>query len=359
MVKAVIYINTNMWHFSQIVTGYLLLKKQEIVDLEIKYEEYRQWSNVLKVFIDGVPVVYDMSDNSAVDEEHYARVQVYFKRMCLKSDLANKSKLQPLGFNYPCYLKGWDFYKINNRLLPLLTKVSLQRFRYIPLLPNFLGLHDSIKSGDYTIFENDKIDRPFNIQYSTRLWSFDGVGDNTVFIEDRKKVNQGRIDLVKMLKNVFKDNYSGGIEGNFAAKQLAPDLIIPNKNYNKVNYVKTLKNSAVGIVTPGLEDSISWKFGEYIAAGLAIVCTPDFLKYAVPGNFLPGKNFLVYRTLEECEANIAHLKENHNELVAMMSANIKYYNENLKPDKLVLNTVKIALKSNSTTSYFSTKKIDV
>lgn len=344
MNKVVFNLNTSQWHFWQILSGFLLLQKQGQVKLTINYGTWRKYNTVAMATINDIPVAYDINDAAVINEEIYEQVEFYFKRMCLKSDLETHPKLYPLGFNYLCYIKGWDFFKINHRLLPLFKKVSLQRFRYLPWVPDFLGWEDSITSSNYKVFETDNIERSFLIQYSTRLWRW-GNTNNPEWIAERKRLNVERINLVRLLKDKFKGYYFGGIQDGSLVQEMAPELVLDKKAYDKKGYVNNLKKSTIGIVTPGLEDSIAWKFGEYVATGLAILCTPEFLKYQLPGNFVEGQHFLLFNSPEECVAIIKRLQNDKQQLQQIMQANLTYYKGYLKPDKLIGNTIAIANRS--------------
>jgi hypothetical protein len=352
MHKVILYFNTNQVHFSQLITGFTLLQNEKIVELHFRYEKYRQWCNILKATINDVPVVYDLSDLSNIDDAEYKRVDFYFKRMCLKNDLERFPKLRPLGFNYPCYTKDWNYFKIFNRLLPVFDKVAVQRLRYLPVLPKFFKLADSLASCDYKNFESNNAKRQFIIQFSTRLWGLT-PSDDPEWAQGRTQLNQDRIKLVRLLKKEVGTIYFGGIEGNTIGYQLAPDLVIDKKQYEKEKYLQNLKNSSIGIVTPGLTDSIAWKFGEYTAAGLAILCTPESMKYVLPGDFTEGKNYLIFTTPEECVEKIRYLQNNRDKLLSIMEANSNYYQEYLRPDKLVHRTILI---TNKTKSMFSSQK---
>ncbi len=347
MNKVVFNLNTSQWHFWQILSGFLLLQKQGQLKFSIKYGTWRLYNTVAIATINDIPVAYDINDAADINEEIYSKVAFYFKRMCLKTDMDTHPKLRPLGFNYLCYTKGWDFFKINHRLLPLFKKVGLQRFRYLPWVPDFLGWEDSIVSSNYKIFEIENTDRPFLIQYSTRLWRW-GNTKNPVWITERKRLNAERIELVRLLKNNFNGFYFGGIQDGSLVQELAPDVVLDKKAYDKKSYVNNLKKSTVGIVTPGLEDSIAWKFGEYVATGMAILCTPEFLKYALPGNFKEGENYLIFTSPEDCVEKIKWLQHNQTELKNMMQNNLNYYKNFLRPDKLISNTINIVISSKDT-----------
>ena len=71
----------------------------------------------------------------------------------------------------------------------------------------------------------------------------------------------------------------------------------------------------------------------------------DPFRYSVPGDFLPGKNYLEYRTAEECITAVQKLVEDPQLLLSMKTANQEYYRNYLKPDVLIANTLKIVGKS--------------
>ncbi len=91
------------------------------------------------------------------------------------------------------------------------------------------------------------------------------------------------------------------------------------------------------MATTGLHNSIGWKFGEYVAASRAILSEP--LIYGLPGNFEHGKNYLPFNNEDELLHKTYSLLKNKDELLDMMNSNFHYYNNFLRPDKLVLNTL--------------------
>lgn len=109
----------------------------------------------------------------------------------------------------------------------------------------------------------------------------------------------------------------------------------------KSNYIKQLKQHTICIATTGLHGSIGWKLAEYVAFSKAIVT--EMLRYKVPGSFDNYKNYLEFTTPEQCVEKVSDLLQNRAARNKMMEHNYSYYNNHLRPDALVLNTINTAL----------------
>ncbi len=326
-------------HLNQVISGFFLLHKQKKINLTVKYGAYNAMFPFLFVNANGKKLVYDMADRSAINEEFYANCDFYFKRMCLKTDLEKFSKLHPYGFNYSCYVPGLNFLKINFKIMPKFSIGSYTKLlKYIPFLSGLFKIANALSNTVYTKFEQAPNKRNFHIIFSARLWD-PQKNENPLLQVERKKINAERVELVRNLHREFGNEYTGGIQDSYIVKSLAPDTIIPSKLYYKPNYLKNLKNSTIAIATAGLEDSIGFKFGEYIAASAVVLTTSDFELYAFPGNFNRNQNYLIYKTEQECINMIKDLKHSAEKMHAIMENNYAYYNAFLRPDKLILNTL--------------------
>ena len=154
-------------------------------------------------------------------------------------------------------------------------------------------------------------------------------------------VTSQRIDLVNGLKKELGDKFIGGLEDNEIARKLCPELISKNKYTDKFQFMNMTKSNNICIASVGLHDSIGWKFGEYVAAGKAIVTDP--LKYVLPGDFKEDKNYKCYSNIDECINKVKILLSDIDEVHRMEENNIKYYKKYVRPDNLVLNTLNVAL----------------
>lgn len=80
--------------------------------------------------------------------------------------------------------------------------------------------------------------------------------------------------------------------------------------------------------------------GEYVAAAKAIVTEP--IPAVLPGDFQEGSHYLTFTSAEECVAAVDRLVRNPALLENIQNANYRYYQNYLKPDVMIRNTLKIA-----------------
>ena len=78
-----------------------------------------------------------------------------------------------------------------------------------------------------------------------------------------------------------------------------------------------------------------------MAAGKAIVTEPLF--YEVPYGFCEDKNYLTYTDIHSCISNCEGLLGDTDAVHAMEFENKAYYESHVRPDMLVLDSLKIAL----------------
>lgn len=229
------------------------------------------------------------------------------------------SKIYPLGFNYHVTIKGnpQDKYITGN-----IRQIAHN------LLTALMG------GKPRSYFTEDKIHdiKPANaskpvVLFLARLWKGDRNMD----------INNMRINIIKTLKQKYADNFIGGLQDSPLVREMCPDLRVPRIYTCRNKYLKRMHKADICIASTGLHKSIGWKMGEYVAAGKAIVS--EKLYYAVPGDFEAGKNYLEYNTVDECVAAVDRLMTEPDLLNRLSDNNLLYYNEYLKPDKLVLNAL--------------------
>jgi hypothetical protein len=109
----------------------------------------------------------------------------------------------------------------------------------------------------------------------------------------------------------------------------------------KGTYLELLRTASIGIATVGLEKSNGWKLAEYVAGAKAIVT--EGLHSEVPGDFRSGLNYLEFTDARECVDRVGDLVSNPVRRLEMMNRNRQYYLSHLRPDKLVLNAIRVAL----------------
>lgn len=339
-------------HLYQILAGYTLLARQGIIKLTIetlkKHNSIHLPDNVLEVIINNeIRVLYDLNDgydNLLTDDQYYvdfmnnllANCDFYFKRSYSKvynQTLNHQNKLYPLGLNYMVTTSR----NVAHKPLPLEEyKERVKKLvRKIPFTEYYNGKYKT------TAFEDiPQKDMNPKILFMARLW--DVSGDNLLQdsrkSEERKYINYVRAECIRLCRKEFGDRFFGGVNPTPYSQENYPDIVIDDKNITKRNnYLKKVKESAICISTMGLHESIGWKFAEYVAASKAIVT--EKLHYEVPGEFFEGRNYLTFNTPEQCVNQLYTLLENAEQRYQMMVNNFEYYHQNVRPDRLVLNSI--------------------
>jgi len=288
-----VFFNSTLPHFSQLITGLEYLRVHNKIELRYKLELYHYPVHIFRIDYNGLSLFFDMSDNSGIDWKIYEESDFYIKRMLLKTDFHQYNKLIPFGLNYSVFYENsylkYLFFKKRG-----LLKYSL---KYFKVLSKIIGINDSISNNSL-----DNMDAtPFlgkQILFRARLWDPDN-NETDWKKKERINLNEERILINRLLKKDYNTHFKGGIQKDAFSEKQCPDLLLSKNEYHKSTYLKELKASSIGIVNRGLEDSIGWKMGEYVAHGLAII-TSSIDKFELPGNFEEGENYLKYESVEEC-----------------------------------------------------------
>ena len=157
--------------------------------------------------------------------------------------------------------------------------------------------------------------------------------------EHRSMLNEMRAECVRQLNAEFGPRFSGGLEPT--AYALAhPDyssLVKDRTKTSKKAYLEQMHRTDVCVGSLGLGDANGWKMGEYVSASRAIV--NERMRYLVPGDFAPGRNYQEFTTADECVEQVGRLLNNPEAVHQMKCENQHYYREYLRPDKLVLRSL--------------------
>jgi hypothetical protein len=254
-----------------------------------------------------------------------------------------KGKVQPLCLYYKTTLAGCETHKYNSALG--LKDNIIKLLRRIPLKNN----EKSFSSLDYRNFEcSPKLTKETKILFLARMWEPNIVHENPdmqyhadVKNEERHIINEMRAELITKCKSEFGNNFNGGVTASDYSQNNYKNIIVDSKLTNKFNYMDAVKNSDICISNMGLHRSNGGKLPEYVVASKAIVS--EKLHYQAPGNFVNGKNYLEYQTVDECIESITFLIENPKKRYQMMLDNFKYYHDYLRPDRIVLNAIHVVL----------------
>mgnify|MGYP003575829368 FL=1 len=332
-------------HLMQLYAGFFKLKQQGLIDLVLIPKKYIHRTNpIINATIDKKhKVIYDTQDglswitgskeqNLEYFKNNY-KADFYFKRSYhrdMEAYRPGNCKIFPLGFNYNVHpdenllhltetlsLKLKYFIKTNEPL----KKVFNKRFYYAADFEWY-----PVKNG------YDKI------LFSTRVW--DPKGEDVFSVEEkelREKINHMRISCLDACKKEFGNRFSGGLWLDDFSEKNYKAYTLPFSKTSKSAFLNQVKSHSICIATTGLFQSIGWKMGEYVAASRAIVS--EKLNFELPGRFKEGENYFEFNDEVQLLEKVHLLLSNRELLQQMMKNNYEYYNNYLKPDILVLNTL--------------------
>lgn len=332
MEKLTLWVESQVSHMGQIITGCLMLKEQgrdvEIIDNSKKQKNF---SPMIRAEYRGKRIIYDLGDGYNVFDDIQTGLDncdFYFKRSY--SEEKNRQLLH--GYEGKMFPLGLYFRvthpqsPINEPLWKAIVKTMMGKASARYFVPKvFVGQPEQ---------EGDRHPR---ILFLTQLWNDHEPGFSEEENRERTYINQMRIDIIRALRQRYGDSFIGGLNDNALSRAWAPDLIMPAEYTERKRYLKLVHSCDICIGSMGLFESIGGKTGEYVAAAKAIV--NERLHYTVTGDFAEGKNYLSFETVEECLAAVQRLVEDPELRFAMKQANAEYYQKYLRPDILVKNTL--------------------
>lgn len=325
-------------HLNQIYDGFVKLSKKGIIELSIKRSEGKKTTPILKVIInDKHTVIYDTLDGfnwikGSIEEnltyfQNNINADFYFKRSFNDKVIKyspKDCKVFPLGLNYSYIPEGNSTLKLKHRIKNTLKKS--------------LKLKESLfYSGDFEFYPLPNKEN--KILFLARLWNPEDAPTDHLK-EGIEQININRVNCIKACRKEFPNKFIGGLQRDSFSLGYSKDLVMPISMTKRYNFIKTIKKSNICIATTGLHDSIGWKFGEYVAASRGIISEP--LVYELPGNFAINKNYLEFSDKNGLINNIEILLKDREKLSEIMKNNFQYYNNYLRSDILVLNTLIIA-----------------
>ncbi|TVZ25566.1 hypothetical protein JM83_0491 [Gillisia sp. Hel_I_86] len=328
MYKVVVHFNSTLHHFSQLLAGLEILSKEKKIVLSYNLELDKYPIDIFRIEFNGLNVFFDLADNSRIYKTIYEQSDFYVKRMLLKTDFGQKKKLVPYGLYYPVYFQN-----------PSLKWLFLQNFslfkyalKYWKFFSGIMNVKDSIAVNELSRLES-KPCHTNQVIFRARLWN-PGNNDTEWKKKERIFLNQQRIDINRLLIENYSSNFKGGILRDAYSEEVCPDILLPENEYHRKVYLKEVKNSSIGIVNHGLEDSIGAKMGEYVANGLCVLTT-SIDKYKLPGNFIEGQNYLSYETAEDCLKLTSNILEDLQLRENIQENNAVYYEKYLHPAKKI------------------------
>ncbi len=318
-------INPRGIHSKQILAGFSLLKEEKKIKLKVK-KNFKFLNGLAVANIQDKKLVYDTLDHADVFfENELKQSDCYYKRSFQKRYVDLKGKeIKPLGFNY------WVDNKFHYQASP---KVLLE-YAIRKILKKDNIIHSYKKFEDIPSLKNN--------QYEAILLTnlYDPKADEVENEEkevEREQINQFRIECVKALRKTYPNQVLAGIKSSEYSEKVAKEYILPKEVTSKDHFLALMKETNICICTKGLHNSNGWRLAEAIASAKCIVTEP--LYNEVTGNFKKEQNYYEFHTVEELVEIVGDLIANKEKISNVMKANYEYYNQYLRPDMIILNTI--------------------
>lgn len=311
-------------HLSQLCAGFTMLQQRGLLKLDhceltnFCSEFLYPHNFVLEAeFDDGTVVAYDVEDGytglqqAELFDTQLSRVTRYFRRSYdhRQHSGRNRTKVRPLGLNFHVTCPG-NFF---DELLP---QPSTARHA-----DEFVS-HNSYPY--YQALFVAQLLNPDHMPYP--------------LLDEIHTQNQLKMDMLRACRAEFDERFWGGLEPSDYANACAPDLVLPAEACTKEAHLRRLRENYVCITTQGLHGSNGWLMAECCAAGRAIIAQP--LRFEPQGNFTRAQNFVVYNNVEECLRRVREVLRSTSAVHRMEAANAAYYHAHVRPDSLVLQTLR-------------------
>jgi hypothetical protein len=337
---------------SQIFTGFALLARQGRVTVRVARSN-RPWRILASVFSvvlgDGTRLVYDVQDSARIHADALEWCDRYFKRSYAPSVTpeAGSPKVSPLGLNYSVYTLGdwhlrrliWNITRAKARGIPNAVRASLDLSGVLSRVTRRPVGRAACPVGAFEAppSAND----PPQVLLLTRTWDPAAVRDDAALTDAWHALNRKRATCIRLLRKEFGTRIVSGFAPTADAVRDYPDCVVEDERVaRKGSYLTLMQSSDICVATTGLAGSNGWRLGEYVASSRAIVS--ERLMSQVPGAFAPDVNYSAFSTPEQSVEQAVALAEDRDRRRAMMQANHRYYEQFLRPDRLVSNTLAVA-----------------
>ena len=316
---------------------------------------------VIELIADGKILAYDISDGyqdfdfPQVFDKQLERIDFYFKSSYdpdFAQKLNNKEKFRNLAMSYGCSYPGSYFEKA--KMQNAISKKSFKEAAYLLLKTSQIQAEN-----DYRKFESNNHYDSYNLLFWTRLWEYKNLTTEHIMkaypeltpvqaaekceqqTQMLRQTNKERIQTVRILREAFGDKFVGGLSDNEASRKEAPDLITADPRITtREGYLDSLKRNFIHILSKGVHGCVGARYGETFAAGRALITDP--FVYEPYGGLKEGENYVMYTSPEEVLNCATSLMNDVDTVHRMENNNFRYYNEFVRPDVRILNTLKTA-----------------
>ncbi|MCL2446572.1 MAG: hypothetical protein FWD06_07385 [Oscillospiraceae bacterium] len=315
-------------HLSQLCAGFTMLQQRGVLSLEyaglanfVSEGTHRHNFMLEAEFDDGTVVAYDVEDGYAgvqqpeLFDAQLSRVVRYFRRSYdhrQHNGMRNRMKVRPLGLNFHVTCPG-NFFDTE------LPQSSIARY-----------VNEFVSHNSYPVYKG---------LFVTQLLNPDDMpGIQGDLMDEIHMQNQLRMDILRACRDEFGERFFGGVEPGDYARECAPDLVLSADQCTKEAHLRRLRENYVCVAPQGLHGSNSWLMAECCAAGRAMIIQP--LRYEPQGNFARAQNYVMFTNAEECTRRMRELLRSASTVHRMEAANAAYYHAHVRPDSLVLQTLR-------------------
>lgn len=255
---------------------------------------------------------------------------VYLKRSYYEPDLSDvpdplKRKIIPFGLNYGCR-SALSTSRVFSALIPNLAASLLRSPKKVmgQLNPRHSILYQYMTTALEADFEQKpEAEVEGSVLFQTRVYEPDEI-----YPDNPLEVNEGRVRLVRALRETFGEKFRGGLVPTRYAREHYPDAVSEQPT-RQSQYIAWGKQSLVGVYTRGLYHSLAFKLPEYLAAAKCIVSEP--LRNKLPQPLVAGEHYVEFHTPEECVEHCAHLLEDETLASGLRQRAWNYYQREVKP----------------------------
>lgn len=143
-----------------------------------------------------------------------------------------------------------------------------------------------------------------------------------------QQINDTRAEIIRKCKRRFGDKFLGGFINTEYARKNYPTEVL-ERHIPHSEYIRLVKSAHINIYTQGMNNCISWKLLEYLAAGSAVV--GERISNDLPVDELREDIFLPFSSPIECVERIAELLQEPDRLLAIQQASHEWYMSHLSP----------------------------
>jgi hypothetical protein len=347
------FTDTDLVHTSFITTGLIELAAAGLVDLTFKLDkhfpnifharrgifttvlEVESWSKKKSICIDlhdskdyfavstleGSDAYYKANFNqdaiSTLPKEHQAKIKPFGPYFACRPNREKSLLLRYCGYVFERVRK--DGYK---KYVPLNRSSAGNLYRLFTA--RYKRYTSRLRIGDYEMSAKNPSPKESTIFFNPGFWA-----ETT---EDIKRTNALRAEIIQRLKEKYKEKFIGGFVDSPAARKKYPDCIM-DKKLDHAAYIEQCKRSSICIYTNGVNGCISWKLGEYLAAGACIVGEKLNRQLAIP--LVQQNTHMEFETPDSCLQHIGTLMKSP-ELMLAIQDNVRiYYQQYASPSSSI------------------------